>query len=66
LHHRIVGNEGVGPHRLDQFLFANQPPRVFHEVLEGFIDLRAKLDLLSGFEHTSPGDVQRELAELIV
>jgi len=66
LHQRIVGNEGVRPHRLHQFLFADQPTRMFHQVLEGFKHLRAKLDLLSRFEHTPPGDVQRELAELIV
>jgi hypothetical protein len=36
------------------------------EVLEGFIYLRAKLDLLSRFEHTPPYDIHRELAELIV
>ena len=66
LHQRIVGNEGVGPHRLHQFLFADQPSRVFDEIFEGFIDLRAKLDLLSRLEDTAPGDVQRELAELIV
>ena len=66
LHQRIVGNEGIGPHRLHQFLLADQPSRVFHQVLEGFIDLGAKLDLLSRLEHTPPCDVQRELAELIV
>ena len=61
-----VGNEGVGPHSLHQFLLADQPSRVLHQVLEGFIYLRAKLDLLSRLEQTSPRDVQRELAELIV
>ena len=66
MHQRIIRNEGVGPHCLHQFLLADQPSRVFHQVLEGFIYLRAKFDFLSRFEHTPLGDVQRELAELIV
>ena len=65
LHQRILGNEGVGPHRLHQFLLADQPSRVFDEIFEGLIDLRAKLDLLFRLEDTAPCDVQRELAELI-
>jgi hypothetical protein len=66
LHQRIVGNEGVGPHRLHQFLLADQPSRVLHQILEGFIYFRAKLDFLSRLEHTPPREVQRELAELVV
>jgi hypothetical protein len=66
LHQRIVSNEGVGPHGLHQFLLADQLSRVFDQVLEGFIYLWAKLNLLSCFEHTPPGEVERELAELIV
>ena len=54
LHQRIVGNKGVGPHRLHQFLLADQPSRVFHQVFEGFIYLRAKLDLLACLKHTAP------------
>ena len=63
LHERIVGDEGVGPHGLDQFLFADQPSRVLHQVFESFIDLWAKLDLLAALEQTSLRYVQRELAE---
>ena len=65
LHQRIVGNKGVRPHSLHQFLFTDQPARVFHQIFKGFIDLGAELDLLSGLEYTGPCYVQRELAELI-
>jgi hypothetical protein len=51
---------------MDQFLFANQSSGVLYQVLEGFIDLRTKLDLLSRFEDTSSRDIQREFAESIV
>ena len=66
LHQRIVGHESVGPHRLHQFLLADQPSRVLHQILEGFIYLRAKLDFLSRLEHTPPREVQRKLAESVV
>jgi len=38
---------------------------MFDQIFESFIDLRAKLDLLSSLEYTPPRYVQRELAELI-
>ena|SRR6202035_2580909 len=41
LQQRIISNEGVGPHCLHQFLLADQPSRVFHQLLQGFI--KAKL-----------------------
>src|ERR1700730_13864624 len=66
LHQRIVGNEGVGPHRLHQFLLADQTSGMFHKISKGFIYLWAQLDLLACFEHTPPDQVQRELAEYIV
>ena len=66
LHQRIVSNSGIGPHRLHQFLLADQLSSVFHKVLERFVDLGAKLDLLACLEHTPPYNVQRELAELVV
>jgi hypothetical protein len=34
LNQGIIGNEGVGPHRLHQFLFADEPSRMFYQVLE--------------------------------
>jgi hypothetical protein len=66
LHKRIVSNDGIGPDRLHQFLLADQLSRVFHQVLEGFIYLRAKLNLLACLKYTAPYDIKRELAELIV
>jgi len=54
LHQRIIGNEGIGPHCLHQFLFADQPSRVFHQILESFVDLRAKFDFLSRLKQTTP------------
>lgn len=35
-------------------------------ILESFVHLRAKVDLLSRFEHTPFGDVQGEPAEFVV
>jgi hypothetical protein len=39
---------------------------MFHEIFQGFIDFRSKLDLLPGFQHASLGDIESELAEFIV
>jgi hypothetical protein len=38
---------------------------MFYQIFKGFIDLGAKLDRLFRFEHTPPGNVQRELAKSI-
>src|SRR5581483_4196182 len=65
LHQGIVGYEGVRPYGLNQFLLADQPPGVFHQVLEGLVYLGAKLDFIACLEHTSPGHIERELAEVI-
>ena len=65
LNQGIVSNEGVWPHRLHQFLLADQPTRVFHQKLKRFIHFWAELDLFSRLKDTPPRDVQGELAELI-
>jgi hypothetical protein len=39
---------------------------MFHQILQGFIDLGSKLDFLPGFQHASLGDIESELAEFIV
>ena len=65
LDQRIVGNKCVGPDRLDQFLFADQPSGVLHQVFEGFVYLGTKFDFLVALENTTPSDVQREVAKLI-
>ena len=65
LHQGIVGDEGIRPHRLDQFLFGDQPPGVLHQVFQGFEDLRAKPDLGAVFENTSSRHIQQEPAESV-
>ena len=66
LDERIIGNGGVWPQRLHQFLLADQASGMFQHVLQGVIHLRPKLDLFSRPKHTLSADIQRELAELIV
>jgi hypothetical protein len=65
LHQRIVSNEGIGPNGLHQLLLADQLSGVFHQVLEGFIHFRPKLDLDARLKKTPSCEVKRELAELV-
>jgi hypothetical protein len=65
LDQRIIGNKHVGPDRLHQFLLADQPPRMFHQILKRLIYLWTKLDLLYSLENTTPCEIQGEGTELI-
>jgi len=46
LNEGIIGDKGVGPNGLHQFLFADESSGVLDEVFEGLIDLGAEFDLL--------------------
>jgi hypothetical protein len=65
LDERIVSDEAVRPYCLDQLLFPDQATGIFHQVTKRFINLGAKLNLFSGTEKAAPGQVKRELTEVV-
>src|ERR1700682_1432932 len=65
LHQRVIGDKGVGPYSLHQFLLTDQPSRMFHQIFKSFINLGAKFDFPYSLENTPPCEVQCELAKLI-
>src|ERR1700757_515682 len=65
LHQGVIRDKSVRPDGLNQFLFPDQPARVFDQIFESLIHLGTEPDLLLAFEHTSTPHVQREFAKLI-
>ena len=65
LHQGIIGNKGVGPDGLHEFLLADKPAGMLDEVFEGFINLRAEFDWLYSLENTPLGEVQGEPGKLV-
>jgi hypothetical protein len=57
LHQGVISHESVRPHRFHQFLFCDEAPGMLHKIFQGFVDFRAKLNLLARPENGPLGRV---------
>jgi len=68
LHQRIVRDRCVNPHGLDQFIFADESPIVFDEILQDLKRLGAQLDVIvnqTGWEQVLENNKQAFTAEFV-
>jgi len=65
LNQRIIGHERVGPDGLHQLFLWDESTGMLYQVLEGFIYLRAELDLLAPLQNTPSRHIQRKAPKLI-